>query len=149
MAARSSLWAAATKSDPASALKIFLQLHIRSQPSGSSVKLIICTASEELRVCVSTSIREAMMGHAWNVMVSASPLRIKQTKFSAKLTFVFVREFANKLWQLLSEDKRVTVGGDIAVSRVIKMLIFDTLVFLDWVETPMWFTLSTRLSWRS
>ena len=90
-----------------------------------------------------------MMGHAWNVMVSASPLRIKQTKFSAKLTFVFVRGFANKLWQLLSEDKRVTVGGDIAVSTLIKMLIFDTPVLLDWVETPMWFTLSTRLSWRS
>ena len=54
--------------------------------------------SEELRVCVSTSIREAIMGHAWNVMVSASPLRIKQTKFSAKLTPVFVRGVGNRLW---------------------------------------------------
>ena len=71
--------------------------------------------SEELRVCVSTSIREAMMGHAWNVMVSASPLRIKQTKFSASLTPVFVSVLANKLWRLLAEDeinRRVTGGED-------------------------------------
>ena len=75
--------------------KYFFRL---SQPSVSVRKTDYLYRSEELRVCVSTSIREAMMGHAWNVMVSASPLRIKQTKFSAKLTPVFVRGVGNRLW---------------------------------------------------
>ena len=50
--------------------KYFFRL---SQPSVSVRKTDYLYRSEELRVCVSTSIREAIMGHAWNVMVSASP----------------------------------------------------------------------------
>ena len=65
--------------------------------------------SEELRVCVSTSIREAIMGHAWNVMVSASPPwgSNKQNLRQADSCFCWR---SCKLWRLLAEDKINTWG---------------------------------------
>ena len=95
MAGRWSLWAAGTKTDTPPRIcsgNISTALYPESA-EWFRRKTDYLYRSEELRVCVSTSIREAIMGHAWNVMVSASPpLRIKQTKFTPSWLLFLLEE---------------------------------------------------------
>ena len=89
--------------------KYFFRL---SQPSVSVRKTDYLYRSEELRVCVSTSIREAMMGHAWNVMVSASPSEDQTNKIFRQTDSSFCQRGCKQVMTTVC-DRRVTVVGEL------------------------------------